>query len=67
MLPIEFNSHKFSFVWYVFVEIFGGFLGMTSHDPKMTPVAGCRLWRNKVHNVGGQPRNSSRDTPYLLN
>ena len=33
VLPIEFNSFKFSFVRYVFVETFGVFLGMT----KMTP------------------------------
>ena len=37
MLPIEFNSRKFSFVRYVFVEIFG-LLGMTKMTPKMTKI-----------------------------
>ena len=35
VLPIEFNSHKFSFVRYVFVEIFGVFLN-DENDPLMT-------------------------------
>ena len=39
MLPIEFNSHKFSFMWYVFVEISGFFSWpqWPQNDPKITP------------------------------
>ena len=38
-VPIELNSHKFSFVRYVFVEIYGLFRGPQGpqNDPKMTP------------------------------
>ena len=36
VLPIEFNYHKFSFVRYVFVEIFGVFLGMTRIPQKIS-------------------------------
>ena len=32
MLPIEFNPHKFSFVRYVFVEIFEVFLKNDEND-----------------------------------
>ena len=35
VLPIEFNSHKFSFVRFVFVEISGLFL-VDPKDPEMT-------------------------------
>ena len=35
VLPIEFNSHKFSFVRYVFVEVFGYFL-VDPKDLRMT-------------------------------
>ena len=35
VLPIEFNSHKISFVRYVFEEIFGVFLN-DENDPLMT-------------------------------
>ena len=36
VLPIEFNPHKFSFVRYVFVEIFEVFLKNDENDPLMT-------------------------------
>ena len=36
VLPIEFNSHKFRSVRYVFVEISGLFL-VDPKDPRMTP------------------------------
>ena len=36
VLPIEFNPHKFSFVRYVFVEIFEVFFKNDENDPLMT-------------------------------
>ena len=51
MLPIEFNPHKFSFVRYVFVEIFEVFFKNDENDendPLMTKWP--RKWQNDPEN-----------------